>query len=78
MPPAVKFMKSANRPPITFVGGFVRLLTASDSKTAFVSAVLAIKIVAAHLYKTIDSYLDKHDAQIMDLIKWAKDEDKHQ
>lgn len=46
--------------------------------TAFVSAVLAIKIVAAHLYKTIDSYLDKHDAQIMDLIKWAKDEDKHQ
>ena len=36
--------------------------------TAFVSAVLAIKIVAAHLYKTIDSYLDKHDAQIMDLI----------
>lgn len=42
--------------------------------TAFVSAVLAIKIVAAHLYKTIDSYLDKHDAQIMDLIKWAKDE----
>ncbi len=46
--------------------------------TAFVSAVLAIKIVAAHLYKTIDSYLNKHDAQIMDLIKWAKDEDKHQ
>ena len=51
--------------------------------TAFVSAVLAIKIVAAHLYKTIDSYLDKHDAQIMDLIKWAlikwaKGEDKHQ
>lgn len=40
--------------------------------TAFVSAVLAIKIVAAHLYKIIDSYLDKHDAQIMDLIKWAK------
>lgn len=49
--------------------------------TAFVSAVLAIKIVATHLYnlyKAIDSYLDKHDAQIMDLIKWAKDEDKHQ
>lgn len=46
--------------------------------TAFVSAVLAIKIVAALLYKTIDSYLDKHDAQIMDLIKWAMDEDKHQ
>lgn len=45
--------------------------------TAFVSAVLAIKIVAAHLYKTIDSYLDKHDAQIMDLIKWAKDGYKH-
>lgn len=43
--------------------------------SAFVSAVLAIKIkiVAAHLYKTIDSYLDKHDAQIMDLIKWAKE-----
>ena len=40
--------------------------------TAFVSAVLAIKIVAAHLYKTIDSYLDKHDAQIMDLIKWQR------
>ena len=39
--------------------------------TAFASAALAIKIVAAHLYKTIDSYLDKHDAQIMDLIKWA-------
>lgn len=46
--------------------------------TAFVSAVLAIKIVAAHLYKIIDSYFDKHDAQIMDLIKWVKDEDKHQ
>lgn len=40
--------------------------------TAFASAVLAIKIVAAHLYKTIDSYLDKHDAQIMDLIKWQR------
>jgi len=41
--------------------------------TAFVSAVLAIKIVGAHLYKIIDSYLDKHDAQIMDLIKWVKE-----
>lgn len=40
--------------------------------TAFVSAVLAIKTVAAHFYKTIDSYLDKHDAQIMDLIKWQR------
>lgn len=46
--------------------------------TAFVAAVLAIKIVAAHLYKIIDSYLDKHDTRIMDLIKWAKGEDKHQ
>lgn len=44
--------------------------------TAFASTVLAIKIVAAHLYKTIDSYLDKHDAQIMDLIKWAKENEK--
>ena len=48
-----------------------------------VSLTIAIKIIAVHLYKTIDSYLDKHDAQIMDLIKWAlikwaKDEDKHQ
>ena len=41
--------------------------------SAFVSAVLAIKLVAPHLYKTIDSYFDKHDAQIMDLIKWAKE-----
>ena len=41
--------------------------------TAFASAVLAIKIVHAPWQKTIDSYLDKHDAQIMDLIKWAKE-----
>ena len=41
--------------------------------TAFASAVLAIKIVAAHLYKTIARFLDMHDAQIMDLIKWAKE-----
>lgn len=46
--------------------------------TAFVSAVLAIKIIAVRIIKTLDSYLNKYDAQIMDLIRWAKDEDKHQ
>nr|DAV89953.1 MAG TPA: hypothetical protein [Caudoviricetes sp.] len=46
--------------------------------TAFVSAVLAIKIIAVRIIKTLDSYLNKYDAQIMALIRWAKDEDKHQ
>jgi len=46
--------------------------------TAFVSAVLAIKIIAVRIIKTLDSYLNKYDAQIMDLIRWAKGEDKHQ
>lgn len=40
---------------------------------SFCFSSISYKIVAAHLYKTIDSYLDKHDAQIMDLIKWAKE-----
>lgn len=46
--------------------------------TAFVSAVLAIKIIAVRIIKTLDSYLNKYDAQIMDLIRWAKGLDKHQ
>ena len=53
--------------------GVVKMALTIYAVVATVVAVLAIKIVAAHLYKTIDSYLDKHDAQIMDLIKWAKE-----
>lgn len=39
---------------------------------------IAIKIIAVRIIKTLDSYLNKYDAQIMDLIRWAKGLDKHQ
>lgn len=43
-----------------------------------VSLTIAIKIIAVRIIKTLDSYLNKYDAQIMDLIRWAKGLDKHQ
>lgn len=48
-----------------------------DTNKSVVFLTIAIKIIAVRIIKTLDSYLNKYDAQIMDLIRWAKGLDKH-
>lgn len=43
-----------------------------------ISAIITAKIIAAHYFEIIDDYLKNYDKQIMDLIFWAKEKDKHQ
>lgn len=43
-----------------------------------ISAIITAKIIAVHYFEIIDDYLKNYDKQIMDLISWAKEKDKHQ
>lgn len=44
---------------------------------AVISAIVTTKIVAAHYFKIVNGFLENYDKQIMDLIEWAKEQDKH-
>lgn len=46
--------------------------------TAIISAIISTKIIAACYFKIIVDFLKNYDKQIMDLISWAKEKDKHQ
>ena len=43
-----------------------------------ISAIITAKIIAVRFFEIIDNYLKNYDKQIMDLISWAKEKDKHQ
>lgn len=43
-----------------------------------ISAIITAKIIAVRYFEIIDNYLKNYDKQIMDLISWAKEKDKHQ
>lgn len=42
-----------------------------------ISAIITAKIIAVRYFEIIDDYLENYDKQIMDLISWAKEKDKH-
>lgn len=43
-----------------------------------IASFITAKIIAVHFLKIIDDFLTSYENNIMDLIRWAKEKDKHQ
>lgn len=43
-----------------------------------IASFITAKIIAVHFFKIIDDFLTSYENNIMDLIRWAKEKDKHQ
>ena len=43
-----------------------------------IASFITAKIIAAYFLKIIDDFLTSYENNIMDLIRWAKEKDKHQ
>lgn len=55
------------------IGSFILIILITA-----ISAIITAKIIAVRYFEIIDDYLKNYDKQIMDLISWAKEKDKHQ
>ena len=54
------------------IGSFILIILITA-----ISAIITAKIIAVRYFEIIDDYLKNYDKQIMDLISWAKEKDKH-
>ena len=54
------------------IGSFILIILITA-----ISAIITEKIIAVRYFEIIDDYLKNYDKQIMDLISWAKEKDKH-
>ncbi len=43
-----------------------------------IASFITAKRIAVHFFKIIDDFLTSYENNIMDLIRWAKEKDKHQ
>lgn len=46
--------------------------------TVLIARFITAKIIAVHFYKIIDDFLTSYENSTLDLIRWAKEKDKHQ